>query len=54
MPEVITDPNIDPHCFAKAQNGEIIIVYSEPMNEAQMIDKENYMVSIDNGNNYKA
>lgn len=24
------------------------------MNEAQMIDKENYMVSIDNGNNYKA
>ncbi|GEM_PF-675014 len=54
LPEVINDPNIYPHCFAKAQNGEITIVYSETMNEVQMLDKDNYMVSIDKGNSYKA
>lgn len=52
-PKVIDDPNIYPHCSALAQKGEITIVYSEPMNEAQMLDKANYMVSIDEGKNYK-
>ena len=54
-PVVINDPRINPHCFAKPQKGEITIVFSEPMNEAQMLDKGNYMVSLNGDNNsYKA
>lgn len=44
FPEIINNPNIHPHCSAKPQDGKIYIVYSEPMNEAQMLDKFNYMV----------
>ncbi len=43
-PEIIDNPNIYPHCSAIAQDGKIFIVYSEPMNESQMLDKANYMV----------
>lgn len=45
-PEVINDPESDEHCFSIAEAGKIFIVYSEPMNEAQMLDKKKYMVSI--------
>lgn len=46
-PEVINDPEADQHCFAIPEKGKIFIVYSEAMNEAQMLDRANYMVSID-------
>ncbi len=52
-PVVINDPNIDPHCYAISQDGKITIVFSEPMNEEQMLDIGNYAVSIDRGFNYK-
>ncbi len=52
-PRVIEDSKIDPHCSAIPQDGKITIVYSEPMNESQMLDKANYMVSFDGGRNYK-
>ena len=52
-PVVMDDPKINPHCSAIAQDGKITIVFSEPMNEAQMLDKANYMVSIDEGKKYK-
>lgn len=48
-PKVIEDQGIDPHCYTIAHDGKIFIVYSEPMNEAQMLDKDNYMVSLDGG-----
>ncbi|RXE60606.1 Ig-like domain-containing protein [Acetivibrio mesophilus] len=51
-PEVIKDPKIYPHCSAIPQDGKIFIVFSEPMNESQMLDKANYMVLIDEGKNY--
>lgn len=44
---------MDPQCSAKAHDGKITIVYSEPMNESQMLDKANYMVSIGEGIKYK-
>ena len=51
-PVVIEDIKIDQHCYTIAHDGKIFIVYSEPMNEAQMLDKNNYMVSLDGGMNY--
>ncbi len=48
-PVVIDNPEVDQHCCAVAENGLIYIVYSEAMNEAQMLDKGNYQVSIDQG-----
>ena len=55
-PTVLYDPESEERCFATAEKGEIYIVYSEPMNEAQMLDEANYMVSIeiDKGNPYIA
>lgn len=52
-PEV-DNPKTDERCYTIAEKGEIFIVYSEAMNEAQMLDKGNYQVSIDGGNTYKA
>lgn len=46
-PEVITDPESGQRCLAIPEAGKIFIVYSEPMNQVQMLDKENYMVSTD-------
>ncbi len=51
-PVVIDDPEVDQHCCAVAENGKIYIVYSEAMNEDQMLDKGNYQVSIDQGVTY--
>lgn len=48
-PEVIIDPESDQRCLAIPEAGKIFIVYSEPMNQIQMLDKANYMVSTDNG-----
>jgi hypothetical protein len=53
-PEVIDNPESDDRCFAIAEKGKIFIVYSEAMNEEQMLDKGNYQVSIDSGYTYKA
>lgn len=44
-PEVIDDPGNDQRCFSIPEDGKVSIVYSEPMNEAQMLDKNNYMIS---------
>ena len=52
-PTVINDLEVDQRCFAIAEKGEIFIVYSEAMNEAQMLDKGNYLVSIEEGGTYK-
>jgi hypothetical protein len=52
-PEVIYDPEIDERCFAISEKGRIFIIYSEAMNEAQMLDKGNYQVSIDGSDTYK-
>lgn len=46
-PEVITDPESGQRCLAIPEAGKIFIIYSEPMNQVQMLDKENYMVSTD-------
>ncbi len=51
-PTVLDDPESDEHCFAIVEKGKIFIIYSEPMNEAQMLDKVNYMLSIDDGITY--
>ncbi len=51
-PTVLDNPGSEEHCFAIAEKGLIFIVFSEPMNEAQMLDKVNYMVSIDGGKKY--
>lgn len=52
-PEVIYDPESDERCFAISEKGKIFIVYSEAMNESQMLDKGNFQVSIDGGDTYK-
>jgi hypothetical protein len=52
-PEVIYDPESDERCFAISEKGRIFIIYSEAMNESQMLDKEKYQVSIDGGDTYK-
>jgi hypothetical protein len=36
-------------CFTVKEYGKIIIIFSEPMNEAQMLDKSNYMVGTTSG-----
>ncbi len=36
-------------CFTVKEHGKIIINFSEPMNEAQMLDKSNYMVATTSG-----
>jgi len=51
-PTIIDDPEIEPHCFAISETGEIFIIYSEAMNEGQMLDKANYQVSIAQGADY--
>ena len=51
-PTVLDNPESDEHCFAIAEKGKIFIIYSEPMNEVQMLDKVNYMLSIDDGKTY--
>lgn len=51
-PEVIDDPENDQDCCTIAKKGKIIIVYSEAMDEEQMLDKGNYQVSIDQGVTY--
>lgn len=51
-PKVIDDPKIDQHCFAIAEKGKIFIIYSEAMNEVQMLDKGSYQVSIDQDDTY--
>ena len=51
-PTVLDDPESDEHCFAIAEKGKIFIIYSEPMNQAQMLDRNNYMLSIDDGITY--
>ncbi len=48
-PEVITDQQSGQRCLSIPEAGKIFIVYSEPMNQIQMLDKANYMVSTDNG-----
>ena len=53
-PTVLDDPENDEDCFAIAEKGNIIITYSEAMNEAQMHNKENYQVSTDGGITYIA
>lgn len=52
-PEVIYGPESDERCFAISEKGKIFIVYSEAMNESQMLDKGKYQVSIDGGDTYK-
>lgn len=52
-PEVIYGPESDERCFAISEKGKIFIIYSEAMNESQMLDKGNYQVSIDGGDTYK-
>ena len=43
-----TPPTVlDQDCFSIAEKGAIYIIYSEAMNESQMLDMNNYMVSID-------
>lgn len=50
-PEV-DNPKTDERCYAVAEKGRIFIVYSEPMNEVQMLDKANYQVSIYGNDTY--
>jgi hypothetical protein len=52
-PEIINDPENDQDCCTIPENGDIIIVFSEAMNEAQMTAKSNYQVSLDGGESYK-
>lgn len=51
-PEVILSSEVTQHSFAIAEKGKIFIVYSEAMNEEQMLDKANYQVLIDQGEPY--
>ena len=44
---------MDEDCFVLAEKGAIVIIYSEAMNESQMCDKANYMVSLDGGYKYE-
>ena len=46
-PTVLDNPESEERCFAKPEKGEIFIVFSEPMNEVQMLDRANYMVKYD-------
>ena len=50
-PEVNDKEDSDERCYVIAEKGLIFIIFSEPMIESQMLDKTNYMVSID-GNAY--
>ena len=52
-PEVNDKEKSDERCYAIAEKGMIFIIYSEPMIEEQMLNPENYWVSIDGGANYK-
>ncbi len=52
-PEVVDNPEVDEHCFAIAEKGKIFIIYSEAMKEEQMLDKENYLVSINDGQTFE-
>lgn len=51
-PIVLDSQQSDESCYAVAEKGRIFIIYSEPMNESQMLDKSNYQVSIDGGDTY--
>ena len=45
-----TVPSVERNkCFTINSDGKIIIYFSEPMNEAQMLDKANYMVATTQG-----
>ncbi|PYG88804.1 Ig-like domain-containing protein [Ruminiclostridium sufflavum DSM 19573] len=45
-----TTPSLEEgKCFTLNSEGKIIIYFSEPMNEAQMLDKANYMVATTQG-----
>ena len=52
-PEVNDNEESDERCYAIAQKGMIFIIYSEAMNEEQMLNPKNYMVSIDDGGTYE-
>ena len=43
---------LDERCYAISGKGKIFIIFSEPMNESQMLDLANYRVSIDGGKKY--
>jgi hypothetical protein len=49
--DAANDP-LDIQCYAVNADGKIYITYTEPMNEAQMIDKVNYMVDANNTGAY--
>ena len=49
-----TAPTIDKaDCYVVKADGKIYLKFSEPMNEAQMLDKANYMVKPTNAANYR-
>ena len=49
-----TSPTIDKaDCYVVKADGKIYLKFSEPMNEAQMLDKANYMVKPTNAANYR-
>ena len=49
-----TAPTIDKaDCYVVKADGKIYLKFSEPMNEAQMLDKANYMVKPTNSANYR-
>ena len=53
-PEVNDKEESDERCYAEVEKGMIFIIYSEAMNEEQMLNPEYYRVSIDGGANYNA
>ncbi|PYG87154.1 Ig-like domain-containing protein [Ruminiclostridium sufflavum DSM 19573] len=48
------DAGNDTSCYAVNADGKIYITFSEAMNEAQMLDLDNYMVDIKNGKGFVA
>lgn len=48
-PEVVYDPESDYSSYTVPDRGEIYILYSEPMNEGQMLDLNNYSYSVATG-----
>ena len=44
----------DVQCYAVNADGKIYITFTEPMNEAQMLDLSNYMVDLKDGKNWVA
>ena len=52
-PTVLDNPESEERCFAIAEKGLIFIVYSEAMKEAQMLDKNNYIISVNSDGKYE-